>query len=148
MGEYSTLELLLSEKYPDSKLKDMVDHLPIRKETVIWKPTQDANYAGRDIFESPLNSSFAKTTLKESYILTDPHPDLHRQPQVANKDTQVNIGKATSQEFSGEFTALQKAQTKVKVDKLYKAVIEALETANDKEIVKSDLGDKVLDFLF
>lgn len=148
-GTYSTLELLRLKSILDSKLKAMIHELPIRKETVIWRPTTDANYAGKvGVFETSLTESFAKTTIKESYILTDPHPDLKRQPQVGEKSTQVNTGAATTQEFSGEFTNLQRAEIEVRYNKLYMAVIEALETANNAEIQESDLGDQVLNFLF
>lgn len=147
-GEYSTLELLRLKSILDSKLKAMVAEIPIRKETVIWTPTADSNYQGRDIFESPLDEGFSRTTIKESYILTDPHPDLKRQPQVGEKGTIVNVGKYTTQEFSGEFTNKQRADLQVKYNKLYTAVIEALENANNIEAQTSDLGDKVLDYLF
>lgn len=149
-GEFSTLELLRLKSILDSKLKLMINELPIRKENVIWEVTTDANYSGRDIFQTPLDTGYAQTTLKEDYILPDPlhSVDTPRLPMVANKSTKANIGKYTNQEFSGEFTNKQRADLQVKYDKLYTAVIEALETANNVEIQESDLGDKVLDFLF
>lgn len=147
-GEYTTLELLRLKSILDGKMKAMIAELPIRKETVIWTPTDDANYEGRSIFQSPLDEGFSKTTIKESYILTDPHPDKNRQPQVAEKSTQVNVGAYTSQEFSGEFTNKQRADLQVRYDKLYTAIIEALETANNAEAQESDLGEKVLNYLF
>jgi len=149
-GVYTSLELLRLKSILDSKLKAMISEIPIRKETVIWSPTQDANYTGRDIFESPLNKSFAKTTLKETYIVNDPHvKDMPgRAPISAEKSTQVNVGEASTQEFSGEYTNRQRAEIQTRYEKLYKAVIKALETANDKTVERSNLGDKVLDFLF
>lgn len=147
-GTFTTLELLRLKSIMDGKMKSMISEIPIRKETVLWTPTQDANYSGRDIFESPLDSGFSKTTIKESYILPDPHPDKNRQPQVAEKSTQVNIGNYSTQEFSGEFTNKQRADIQVKYDKLYTAIIEALETANNVETKESELGEKVLNYLF
>lgn len=149
-GPYSTLELLRLKSILDGKLRAMINELPIRKETVIWGPTQDANYSGRDIFESPLDTGFAQTTLKEDYILHDAQhsAETPRQPQVANKSTKANIGKYTIQEFSGEFTNKQRADLQVRYDMVYTAVIEALETANNAEVQESDLGDQVLNFLF
>lgn len=148
-GTYTTLELLRLKSIMDGKMRSMLAELPVRPETVIWDKTTDENYSGREIFESPLDKGFSKTTLKETYILTDPHADKPgRQPQVAEKSTQVNVGSYTTQDFSGELTMLQRAQMMLKYDKLYTAIVEALETANNAESQDSDLGDKVLDFLF
>jgi hypothetical protein len=149
-GKYSTLELLRLKSILDSKMKAMVAELPIRKETTIWTPTTDENYNGRDIFQSPLDEGYAKTTLKRVEIIQDPHikEAPNRAPVTQQIDTQVNIGKYTNQDFSGEFTNKQRADIQVKYDKLYTAVIESLETANNTEIQESDLGQKVLDYLF
>jgi hypothetical protein len=149
-GDFSTLELLRLKSILDGKFKAMIGEIPIRKETTIWKTSTDDNYANRDVFESPLEEGYAKTTLKEAYILTDPHATgtSTRQPIVEHKSTTVNIGQYTSQDFSGEYTNRQRAELAIKFDKLYKAVIEALETANNIESVESDLGTKVLNYFF
>ncbi len=147
-GTYTTLELLRLKSILDSKFRAMLQELPIRKETVLWTKSNDDNYINRNIFESPLERGFSKTTLKESYILPDPHADLKRQPMIAEKSTQVNIGEYTSQEFSGELSNRERAELAVKYDVLYKALIEALETANNIEVKESDLGDKVLNYFF
>lgn len=147
-GTFTTLELLRLKSLLDSKLKAVVQEIPVRDETVIWKPTTNENYSGRKVFEGPLNEGFTKTTEKSSYILTDPHPDLKRQPQVAEQSRQVNTGEYTSQAFSGEWTMKQRADLAVKYDKLYTAIVEALESANSVESTESELGDKVLDYLF
>lgn len=147
-GSYSTLELLRLKSILDSKFRAMLQELPIRKETVLWTKSKDENYINREIFESPLERGFSKTTLKESYILPDPHADHKRQPMIAEKSMQVNIGEYTSQEFSGEMSNRERAELAVKYDVLYKAIIEALETANNIEVKESDLGDKVLNYFF
>jgi hypothetical protein len=147
-GKYSTLELLRLKSVLDGKIKGLISELPIRKESVIWKKSTNADHEGREIFESPVDEGFSKTTIKESYILVDPHPDQKRQPIVGEKSTQVNIGAYTSQDYSGEYTTRQRALILAKYDQLYKAVIAALENANTIESQESDLGDKVLEFLF
>lgn len=148
-GEYSTLELLRMKSVLDSKLRQMIDELPIRQETQIWKPTTDANYAGREVYESPIDGGFSKTTLKETIIVLDPHADKPgRQPVSANIDRQVNVGEYTIQNFSGAITNLERANLKVRYNELYTAVIEALEKANNADSVESDLGDKMLEHLF
>jgi hypothetical protein len=147
-GTFTTLELLRLKSILDSKLKAVIHEIPVRDETIIWKGTTDENYDDRAVFEGPLNKGFTKTTLKSSYILPDPHPDLKRQPQVAEKSEQVNTGEYSSQLFSGEWTMKQRADLLVKYDKLYTSIVEALEEANNVESQESDLGNKVLDYLF
>ena len=127
----------------------MIDELPIRQESQIWKITTDSTYTGRDVYETPIDSGFSKTTLKETIIVHDPHADKPgRQPVSANIDKQVNVGEYTIQNFSGAITNLERATFKVKYNELYTAVIEALEKANNAESVESDLGDKMLDYMF
>jgi len=147
-GTYTTLELLRLKSILDGKIKSLIHELPIRKESVIWKESTNGEHEGREIYESPIDEGFSKTTIKESYILVDPHPDKSRQPIVGEKSTQVNIGSYTAQEYSGEYTTRQRAIILAKYDNLYKAVIAALENANTIESQESDLGNKVLEFLF
>jgi len=147
-GTFTTLELLRLKSILDSKLKAVIQEIPVRDETVIWKATKDENYGDRAVFESPLSSGFTKTTEKSTYILHDPHPDLKRQPMTGEQSKQVNTGEYTSQQFSGEWTMKQRADLLVKYDKLYTAIVEALEKANNTDSQESDLGNKVLDYLF
>lgn len=147
-GTYSTLELLRLKSILDGKLRGMLQELPVRNDTTLWSKSTDDNHKNRNIFSSPLDSGNSKTTIKQSYILTDPHPDQKRQPIVGETSTQVNIGAYTSQDFSGEVSLRERAELLVKYDKLYKAVIEALENANNIESKHSDLGTKFLEYMF
>lgn len=147
-GIYTTLELLRLKSVLDGKIKSMINDIPVRSESHIWELSQDDVFQGREVVETPKDSGFSRTTLKESYILTDPHPDKSRQPVVASKDTIVNIGKYTTQDYSGAYTMRQRAELLVKYDLLYKAVVEALGNANNVETVESNLGTKVLEYLF
>lgn len=148
-GNYSTLELLRLKSVLDGKMRGMLQELPVRNDTTLWSKSEDDNHKNRDIFSSPMDSGHSKTTIKESYILHDPHAalDSGRQPIVGEKSTQVNIGAYTSQDFSGELSLRERAEMMVKYDVLYKAVIEALENANNIESKQSDLGNKFLDYL-
>lgn len=148
-GEYSTLELLRLKSILDGKIRAMIDEIPIRQESIIWTKTDDPTFGGRDIFQSPIDEGFSKTTLKRKEIVNDPHikDSPNRPPVVQDVDSQVNIGKYTKQEFSGAITNLERAQLKVRYNTLYNAVIEALENANAAESVKSNLGDRFLNYL-
>lgn len=149
-GEFTSTELLRLKGFlENNQLKAMYNTIPVRSETTLWKPTTDDIYADRGgkIFEDPIDEGYAKTTLKEQYILTDPHPDAKRPPQVADKTTQVNIGHYTSQDFSGAASIRERAEMIARLDLLHKAVVEALEKANDVEVVESVLGDKLFSYI-
>lgn len=147
-GEFTSTELLRLKGFLENNmLKQMYDKIPTRSETALWTITKDDIYKDRMVFESPMDKGFSKTTLKESYILTDPHPDAKRAPQVAEKSTQVNIGEYTSQDFTGAASMRERAEMIARLDILHKAVVEALEKANDVEVVPSVLGDKLFDFI-
>lgn len=149
MGEYSTLELLRLKTILDGKIQQVFKEIPVRKETVIWKPTKDENYQGRDVYETDLEEEMSKTTLKEQFILNDPHAGVgNRAPIQGQKDTQVNIGKATTQFFTGEWSMRQRADIQVRYNKLYEGVIAALEKANSAEVTTSNLGEVSFGYLF
>lgn len=149
-GTYSTLELLRLKSILDGKLKGLLTEIPVRKEDVIWTKSTESLFEDRDIYESPKEEGYAKTTLKETYIVHDPHikDSPGRAPIIADKNTQVNIGQYTAQQFSGEMTLLQRAKMYVRYETLYKGIISALETANNVVAIKSQLGNKVLDYIF
>lgn len=150
-GEFSTLELLRLKSILDGKTREMIKELPIRSETSIWTKTTAPEFEGREgIWETPIDSGHATTTLKRMEVVADPYVKEApgRAPVVQQVDSKVNVGKYTKQRFSGEITNLQRATMEVKINTLYQAVIEALETANNIDSEESTLGDKVLDFLF
>lgn len=149
-GEYSVLELLRLKSILDGKLNVVINELPIRNEKTHWVPTTNKDlYEGREVWETPTVSGYTKTTLKRTEIVNDPHikDSPNRPPVPVQFDTQVNTGLMTDQQFSGEITARERAEYMVRKDKLYTAIIEALETANSAEAVESDLGSKFLNYL-
>lgn len=148
-GKYSVLELLRMKSLLDGKLKDIFKELPIRDEKVIWSPTTKDYYGDRDVWETQMVSGFSKTTQKRTEIVFDPHikEAPNRAPVSVPIETQVNVGAFTEQKFSGEITMLQRAQILTKYEKVYTAIIGALENANSVEATSSDLGKKVLNYL-
>lgn len=149
-GEFTSTELLRLKGFlENSQLKKVYETLPVRSETTIWNPSTAEMYANSEgkVFETNLEEGFAKTTLKESYILPDPHPDAKRAPIVGEKSQQVNVGKYTTQEFSGAASMRERAEIIARMDILYKSVVEALQKANDVEAVESGLGGRLFDFI-
>lgn len=149
-GEYSVLELLRLKSIMDGKLKAIIQELPIRDEKAIWNKTTKDYYGDRDVWETRETDGFSKTTLKRVEIVNDPHVKdaPGRAPVPAQIETQVNIGHFTEQKFSGEITMLQRAEILVKYDKVYNAIIEALETCNSVDAQLSDLGKKFIEYIF
>lgn len=150
-GEYSVLELLRLKTILDGKLRSIINELPIRDEKVHWVPTTNMDlYQGRNVYETPMIKGFSKTTLKRTEIVNDPHikEAPNRAPVSVVVENQVNVGEYTEQKYSGEITNLERATLQVKYDHLYTAIIEALETANNADSLESDLGDKMVEYLF
>lgn len=149
-GEYSVLELLRLKSIMDGKMKSMLGELPVRDEKVIWTKTDKDYYGDRDVYQTPVASGYAKTTLKRTEIVQDPHikDAPGRAPVAVQIETQVNVGLMTDQRFSGELTLLQRAEILLKYDQVYTGIIEALENANSADAVKSDLGTKFVEFVF
>lgn len=150
-GEYTSCELLRLKKILDSGLRSLVQGLPIRSGSEIWTPTDHPDFKDRNIWESRLDEGFIKTTLKNTVIVDDPMIDKspHPRPPITQiLERPTNVGKYTKQKFSGEITIAERAKMEVRLSNLRKAVIEAIEEANAVEIAESDLGKKMLEYLF
>lgn len=153
-GQLSSLELLrLKSVLETSELEQLYANIPVRSDSDIWAETTDAAYADRTIFEGPRQSGTKKSITKESYILTDPNvKDLKDTskyvPQVATKDTIIDLGDYTIQHFSGEYSHTQRAEILRRRSKLLSAVIEALKEANDVQQVESNItANKIFGYL-
>ena len=145
-GEFTSLELLkLKTLLENTAFKEMYENLPVRTENELWtKCTADDNsdYSERGIFQSEMSKGVRKTTVKEQYILPDPNvkdKDTRYTPQVASKDTIIELGDYTHQRFSGETTHSERAHILQRRSKLLSAVLEALKVANDVEAMESEM---------
>lgn len=147
-GRYTQLELLRVKGLLDNPLlKGIYANVPTRDLQSHWTKSQKDEYQDRDVWETKEDHGGSKTTTKTTYILTDPHADKARAPMTATTDTQVEVGKYTSQKFSGALGYSDKAKMLSRVDILYKAVIAALEECNSVPIIKSDLGNRLLEYI-
>lgn len=153
-GEFTSLELLRLKSLVDNgNVLELYSNVPVRSDGEIWNATQEEIYEGRDVFQTPVVSSIVKTTTKESYILADPNIALLKdasayKPSIATKDTIVELGDATSQKFSGEWSQRQRAEVLKRRQTLITAVTEALKKANEAEAVASELtAQKIFGYL-
>lgn len=151
-GDYTTLELLRLKGILDGKFKAFIQTIPIRPDGVKWIPSDDPEYNGREVFQDTETRGRTNTTIKRTVVVDDPmqtaNPNIVRQPVTQSIDTPTETGEFTRQHFHGGWTNRQRAQLEVLYNNLYKGVIEALETANSISLTESDLGDKVLEYLF
>lgn len=153
-GELTTLELLrLKTILESSELKDMYETIPVRSDSEVWNKTTHEEYLGREIYESKLTVGVKKSTTKESYILQDPNLDKLKdsegyKPQIATKDTIIELGDYTAQAFTGEYSHRERAEILRRRDRLLVAVISAIKEANDCEVVESELtAEKLFGYL-
>ena len=148
-GEFSSLELLRLKSILESgTLEEMYKNIPVRSDSEEWKPTSEEMYNGRKVLESPKLSGTKKSTMKESYILPDPNIGQGKTdkyiPQIAQKDTVIELGDYTFQKFSGEWSHRERAELLRRRTLLLTAVIEALKVANDVESVDSEMNSNKL----
>lgn len=146
-GEFSSLELLrLKSLLETASLKEMYESIPVRNDDEIWRVSSNVEHDGREIWESTQTSGVVKTTVKESYILSDPnlmHIDSAKYvPQLGSKDTTVELGDFTHQRYSGEYSHADRAAILNRRSKLLTAVISALKVANEVEVIESSLNSK------
>lgn len=152
-GELTALDLMrLKSILTSGPLELMYETLPVRSDSEVWTKA-DGDYAGREVFCTPMLKGVTRTTESEEVILKDPNLDPAHLPANYNAKTTVKkktveIGDYTMQKFSGEWTQTQKAQLLDRKSRLLNAVIAALKEVNDVEAAQSNLDVKaVLNFI-
>lgn len=153
-GTFTSLELLrLKSLLDNGKLIEMYETIPVRNDDEKWTLCENDMYRGRKtIFESSALEGTKKTKTIESYILPDPNVAAIKAgqyaPQLGKKETIVELGKFTFQRFSGEYSHLQRAEILQRRSILLSAVIVALKTANEAEVVESTMtAEKLFNYL-
>jgi len=148
-GEFTSLELLrLKSLVENGDFEKMYSNIPVRSDSETWEPTKKEFYKDRSVFESPTTSGIKKSMTKESYILPDPNISKDNGakyvPQVATKDTIIDLGEYSYQKFSGEYTHRERAGILKRRQDLLVSIAEALKEANDVPSVSSTLTAKKL----
>ena len=154
-GRLTALELMrLKSILTDSSFDDMLKNIPVRSDSEIWKKSEDQDYAGRNIYETEMQSGVTRTTESEDIILKDPNIDPEKLPsnyraQVTTKKRTVETGDYTMQRFSGEWTQTQKAELLNRKSRLLSAVIVALKEVNSLDCKESNLNSEgLLSYIF
>lgn len=153
-GHLTALDLMrLKNLLTNKDLEAVFANIPVRSDSEVWTPTKDADYAGRNIFETALVSGVTRTTEKEEVILKDPNIDPAHLPSNYNarttvKSRTVETGDYTMQKFTGEWTQRQRAELLRRRSVLLEAVITALKEVNDAESLEPNLHvNSFIDYL-
>ena len=154
-GEFTSLELLALKSFLDgSELKSMMEKIPVRSDSKEWTETTAEMYDDREgIFETKKTEFPNRTTEKENYILPDPNlaslEGVNYVPQIGVKNITKELGMATYQEFSGEWSQRQRATALRKRGILLQSVLTALKEANEINVAESKLkGETIFRYLF
>ncbi len=155
-GIFTSLELLrlksLIEASDLGNLTGMLEGIPVRSDSQIWKATEAEEYSNRAVWETELMSGISRTTEKEQYILHDPNMAAGKvanySPQVAVKTNTIEIGDYTNQHFSGQWSHRERAGVLKRRNDLLVAVVQALKECNDCEVVESNLtAEKIFGYI-
>ena len=157
-GEFTSLELLRLKSFvTNPKLIEMIQRIPVKSDSREWRQTEEEGYQEREIQQTPTLLFQEKTTEKEEVILHDPNiqkaieagKEINYSPQTSVKSKQVVIGEGTFTEFSGEWSHHARAHALKRIQQMKEAIIDALQRANQVEVVESKLDpEKVLSFIF
>ena len=154
-GNLTALELMrLKSILTNKDLEAVFANIPVRSDSEVWTPTQDPEYNGRMVFETPLIKGVTRTTEKEEVILKDPNLDpshlpANYQAKTTIKSKTVETGDYTSQSFTGEWTQRQRAELLRRRSTLLSAVIEALKVVNDTIVENPNLDvNAVVDYIY
>jgi hypothetical protein len=153
-GTFTSLELLkLKSTLEAGGLLAVYENIPVRPDNEQWEKATVEMYATREgVFQSKELGGVKKSVMKESFILPDPNIDKVKNgtytPQIAQKDTVIDLGDYTFQKFTGEWSHRQRAEVLRRRTILLGAVVEALKVANEAEAVQSDLtSDRIFAYL-
>jgi hypothetical protein len=152
-GEFTSLELLrLKSVLENADFKAMLENIPVRSDSQIWETNSSEQYKDRAIVQTPLTEGVEKTTVKESYILPDPNigegSARSYTPQIAHRNTVMELGDYTHQYFSGESTQREKAEILKRRSALLTGVIAALKECNECAVQPSKLtSSKIFSYI-
>lgn len=153
-GKLTALDLMRLKTILTSKqLEEMYANIPVRSDSEVWVEGTDAEYEGRDIYETEMLKGITRTTESEEVILKDPNLDPAKLPanynaKVTVKKRTVETGDYTLQKFTGAWTQRQRAELLRRRSNILAAVIEALKVVNDNVAENPNLdANKLINYL-
>ena len=135
--------LLLGLESRLKAIRAMYVEIPTLPMAIEW---QQAPAKGEGVWEAVHPEETFKTakSMKSMvlYEATDHHP-----AQIDKWDETINVGKYTKRAWTGMISPAQKAEMLERLDKLIRAVKVARQRANNAEVVKINIGQKIIDFI-
>lgn len=116
----------------------MYANIPVRSDSEVWLEGTDAEYQGRDVYETEMLKGITRTTESEEVILKDPNLDpANYNAKVTVKKKTVETGDYTLQKFTGAWTACCKEEVRF-----------LQQVVNDNEAQSPNLSvEKLINFL-
>ena len=143
----------IAENVPATLLLGLESRLKLVRESYVNIPTlpmstewREDPAKGANVFSMVHSEEVMKTakTMKSKvlYEATEKHP-----AQIEKWDETENVGKYTKRAWSGMITSARKSQLLEKIDKLIRAVKTARQRANNVDVVKINIGEKMMKFI-
>lgn len=153
-GNLSAIELMrLRNILTSREMNTMHENIPVRSDAKIYEECNDAQYEGREIYQTPVLKSDERTTEKEEVILKDPNLDPQHLPanyraQTTIKSKTVKVAETTHQEFTGEWTQRKRAELLRRKSAILSAITVALKEVNEVEARAANLDvDALIHFI-
>lgn len=135
--------LLLGLESRLKSIRAVYENIPTLPMGTAW---QEDPAKGKGVWSAVHAEEVMKTakTMKSKvlYEATDKHP-----AQIDKWEETENIGKYTKNVWSGMITPARKAELLERIDMLLRAVKTARQRANNTDIVKANIGQKLMDFI-
>lgn len=152
---------VIAEAVPATFLLGMESRLKTLRGVYAQIPTLDQGIAwqldegkGKDIYvaSAPEESMKTQRTIKSKVLYEARFPKEGESgqsiPAVIDKWEEVeNVGKYTKNTWCGMITPARKSELLDRIDQLLRAVKKARQRANTTEVVKSQIGAKLMDFI-
>lgn len=145
--------ITIAEKVPttfllglESKLKEirkLYERIPTLEVSVAWEKAEDI---GDDIWRQKYPEEALRTKKQFLHqILVE--PTNHHPAQIEKWEEQVAVGRYEKQNWSGMITSTEKARLLNNIDKLTHEVKKARQRGNNTEVVKTNIGKKLMDYI-
>lgn len=140
-GTFSATSLLALEKEL-AKIRDMYARIPTLDPVKKW--ARDEMVSGM-VYKTDPVTTFRTQKVEDFVIVVE--PTEHHPAQTAKVTKDVTIGKYETTYSSGKITPLMKSKLLEKIDLLIQAAKKARSAANGAEVVSTDIGNKIFDFI-
>jgi hypothetical protein len=140
-GSLSATAFIALERYLE-KIRDTYKNIPTLDPTTSWSKNDST---GKLLYESKEDVKY-RYVKKIVPILLSPATDKHP-AQVQTVTNDVQVGKYLTVYRSGRLSPTEKSNLLEKIDTLILAVKVAREKANQAEVINTDIGNKIFDFI-